>query len=147
MLLRRRRLVVVPSSLSRRRPAPERRAHPPFFLLHESCLPRPCLSGLMANLAFCLAPSRGSRKRSRSSENGPAKAFTEPELRAKAAGEEEDGSLKDLNEQSYSKLFSHWDIDFLSMEISPGGIPILPPFWEVGGSLARPTDSDFPFGF
>ena len=93
-----------------------------------------------------MVPSRGSRKRSRNSENGPAKAFTEPELRAKAAGEEEDGSLKGLNEQRYSKLFSHWEIDFLSMEISPGGIPILALFWEVGGSVARPIDSDFPFG-
>ena len=133
------------AALTCQAPAPVQ-ACPPRFLLHESRPPQPCLLGLTAGAVFCMVPSRGSRKRSRSSENRPAKAFIEPELRAKAAGEEEDGSLKDLNEKSYNKLFSHWDIDFLSMEISPGGIPILTPFWEVGGSLARPTDSDFASG-
>lgn len=30
----------------------------------------------------------------------------------------------------------------MSMEVLLGGLPILAPFWEVGGGLARPPDSD-----
>lgn len=100
----------------------------------------------MASLVFCLVPRKSNRKRSRSSESGPPGLFAEPELREKDENEEEHGSLKELNEQSHNKLFTTWDIDLASMETLPGGIPPLAPFWEVGGGLARPTDSDSPFG-
>lgn len=51
-----------------------------------------------------------------------------------------------VHDQSYWKLFAAWDVDFVSMEVLLGGLPILAPFWEVGGGLARPPDSDFPCG-
>lgn len=34
----------------------------------------------------------------------------------------------------------------MSMEVLLGGLPILAPFWGVGGGLAMPSDYDFECG-
>ena len=52
--------------------------------------------------------------------------------------EQPPSSLKACNDQSYWKLLAAWDVDFVSMEVLLGGLPIL--------GLARPPDSDFPCG-
>jgi hypothetical protein len=60
--------------------------------------------------------------------------------------EVEPGTLHELNRSAAAPLGQHWDADFISMEISPGCIPLLNDFWEVGGRASRPSKSDFPQG-
>ena len=51
--------------------------------------------------------------------------------------------LSALNLESQHPLGRDWDIDFMSMEISPGCLHLFSDSWEVGGSISRPADSDF----
>ena len=51
--------------------------------------------------------------------------------------------LSALNLESQHPLGRDWDIDFMSMEISPECLHLFSDSWEVGGSISRPADSDF----
>ena len=42
---------------------------------------------------------------------------------------------------------SYWDIDFLSMEVSPGALSLFGKFWDIGGRTSRrKEDRDYPYG-
>ena len=66
-------------------------------------------------------------------------------IRVRPAEAEAD-TLHELNKSAHAALGQQWDVDFVSLEICPGCLPVLSDFWEVGGRATRPANSAFPYG-
>ena len=74
-------------------------------------------------------------------EPARSSGWINPRARAQASAEEAP-LFSALYLASQQPMGQQWDVDFLSMEIGPGRHPFSDS-WEVGGSINRPTDSDF----